>query len=58
MKKPFYKSKTFWFNVAVAGHYVTKQVLGVAAIPDPDPTMVALINLVLRAVTRQPIGIR
>ena len=60
--KAFWKSKTFWFNVlalivAVAGAF------GFAGFkPSPDVeqagyVIVALINLLLRFLTKKPIGV-
>ena len=50
--KPWWKSKTFWLNLAV---------LGVAsAVEQPNPEIVAQVlavaNIVLRFITNQPIG--
>jgi len=63
MAKEFWKSKTFWFNilalvVAVAGYF------GFTSFePDSDVTalaagLAAIINLILRFVTYQPIKIK
>ena len=55
--KPWYKSKTVWTNiVAIAsgiGAIMTGEVELAAGI---GPIVLAAVNIVLRIVTRQPIG--
>ena len=61
--KPFWESKTFWFNllalvVAVASAFGYREFQ-----PDPEVLqlavgIIALINLLLRFVTKQPIRMR
>ena len=54
--KKFWKSKTLWANaIAIGVHYV-KPVLGIDALPDVDIRALAVINLILRVITKQPIG--
>ena len=48
--KPFYKSKTFWFNVYCVAAYALKH-FGVIELPMPDLSVAAAANLALRAVT-------
>ena len=54
--KSIFTSKTFWFNViAGLGAFAQSQGL-LTIIPDPwGPPIVALINLLLRYVTIQPV---
>ena len=57
MGKAWYKSKTLWANLAAivtgVGAIVTGQVSLAAGIP---PVVIAAINIVLRIVTKEPIG--
>ena len=66
MSKPWWQSRTLWANAIVVGLTLAVQVaagFGLAPAPAPDPTLaawavvlVAVINMALRAVTRQPLG--
>jgi hypothetical protein len=49
--KPFWQSKTFWVNLIGVGAAVS------GVVPEPETVIAALglVNLVLRAVTKQPI---
>lgn len=53
--KPFWKSKTIWANAVSVGLYVAKH-FGVN-VPAPAPELIAVVNLVLRFLTKQPIGV-
>ena len=57
--KPFYLSKTFWFNV-VSAVVVIATMIGYNEFT-PDPQLMALIqivgNIALRFVTKQPIAL-
>jgi len=56
MNKPWYKSKTVWFNILVTGSTVLSGVVGF--IPTTYAgTIVAInvVNVILRAVTNGPI---
>mgnify|MGYP001566202640 CR=1 FL=1 len=55
--KSFYKSKTLWLNVLAVGTYAAKTALGIDSVPDIDPVLLALLNIVLRLVTKKPIGV-
>lgn len=55
MTKTFYTSKTFWLNAVALGVYVAQQYGGVTSLPAVDPGVIAIANLVLRWVTKQPI---
>jgi hypothetical protein len=61
--KPFWQSKTFWFNVlalvvAVAGAFGFAGFRPSADTEQLAYVLVVLINLVLRFVTKQPVGLR
>ncbi len=52
--KSFLKSKTLWFNVYVVAAYVLNTaVFGVETVPAPSPEVIAVINLILRLVTKR-----
>ena len=65
--KKFYASKTFWFNVVAAGVFVAPMLLGPFGYTGnvaPEiqeyinifvPAAVALVNVILRFVTKEPI---
>ncbi len=55
--KPWYQSKTLWLNALALGVHVATSYLGVTSIPDVNPTVLAVANLVLRLVTKQPISV-
>lgn len=55
-KKPWYKSKSVWANVAVAvGAVIFPEV--VAANPEETAGAVAVLNILLRLITRQPVSV-
>lgn len=56
--KAFWKSKTFWVNAVTLGLAVSEPVLGIKTIPEPDPALLAFVNLALRWVTTQPVGVK
>lgn len=53
--KQFYKSKTLWANALAIGCYAGKHLLGIDQLPSIDPMILALINIALRHVTKEPI---
>ena len=67
MAKKFYASKTFWFNAAAVVVFVIPQLLGPFGFSgevSPEiqelvnifvPALVALANIVLRFVTKEPV---
>ena len=63
MEKPFYESKTLWFNV-LFGLVALAGVFGFADFQPSENTveivavLVAAANIVLRLVTKQPIAIK
>jgi len=58
MIKPFWKSKMILFNVlaAVAIYFINLTEVGAA--PELVAGVVAVINVVLRAITKEPIGLK
>lgn len=58
MMKPFWKSKTILFNVLAGGALYFVNLPEVAAAPELVAIVVAGINLVLRAITKEPVGIK
>lgn len=64
--KPFYASKTFWFNVLavlvlIAGNFgYSGEIPGewTEYVNVFVPAFVALVNLVLRFITKQPVSLR
>jgi hypothetical protein len=56
--KSLFASKTFWFNViAGLGAFAQSQGL-LTLIPDPyGPPIIALVNIVLRYITTQPVAL-
>lgn len=62
MDKPFYKSKTFWFNVASFGAAVAENFGYTGVVPDAWQPFIlpatAGINILLRFITRGPISLR
>lgn len=57
--KPFWQSKTFWWNMATLGLEVV-QALGQVGVIPPGTLMIvnAVGNVVLRFVTTQPVSMR
>ena len=70
MTKPFYTSKTFWFNALAIAVYAAVSVagpLGYSGEIDPEvkgyidviaPAVVAVVNIALRFKTNQPISLK
>ena len=60
MDKPFYESKTFWFNalfvvVALAGYFGFTDYKPDASTSELTAVLIAVVNLVLRFVSKAPI---
>jgi len=58
MMKPFWKSKTILFNVITGAALYFINMPEVAAAPEIVAIVVAGINLVLRAITKEPISVK
>jgi len=51
--KNFLKSKTLWVNVATLGLHYARPFLGIDTVPDVDPQLLAVVNIILRVVTNK-----
>lgn len=59
--KPFWKSKVFWVNVLSLGLAVGNGAgtgVDLSVVPDVDPALLALANLILRAFTTRGVSFR
>jgi len=58
--KPIWRSKTFWFNVIALVVFVATRFGYADFTPDPDlmAAAAAILNIVLRLVTREPVRLR
>jgi len=61
--KPFWRSKTFWFNVLALLLTVANAFGFTGFQPDPQvqdiaTVIIILVNLLLRFVTRQPVSVK
>lgn len=54
MPKPFYKSKTFWFNALSIGGAVT----GLVPVTVATTVAAGAINVGLRAITTEPVTVK
>ncbi|MGD8500057.1 MAG: hypothetical protein PVJ86_05390 [Phycisphaerales bacterium] len=59
MSKDFWKSKTIWFNGVAAVLYLVNQLGYADFVPDAGvmALVAAVVNIVLRFVTKQPVTI-
>ncbi len=56
MGKPLWESKIFWVNIVAVGVMVAQQAgVGYLLPADVEVTLLAVINLALRLITREPI---
>lgn len=55
MSKQFWKSKVFWVNAVTLGLHYAKPHLGIDTVPDVNPEVLALANLVLRFFTNKAV---
>ena len=55
--KPFWQSKTLWLNIVTLGLHYAKPFLGIDTIPDVDPQLVAVLNIILRIVTKTAVSL-
>ena len=58
MMKPFWKSKTILFNVAAGLAMFFLNMEAVGAAPELVAVGAAGVNLVLRAITKGPVGVK
>ncbi len=58
MKKPFYLSKTFWVNVLSILAMILVSAFGIDISPEVLVYALAGINVILRFMTKEPIGWR
>jgi hypothetical protein len=54
--KPFWKSKTIWVNAIVLAAMVIQMQTGFIVSPEEQIGILAVVNLVLRVVTKEPLG--
>lgn len=54
--KQWWKSKTVWANALAIGAVVAQGQAGVEITPEAQVSLLALVNLVLRALTKEPLG--
>jgi len=54
--KPFWKSKTIWVNTIFFAALVIQTQAGFIVSPEEQIAILAVVNLVLRAVTNEPLG--
>ena len=54
--KKFYQSKTFWVNVIAIAAILAQTQTGFVIGAESQAAILAVINLVLRAVTKEPIA--
>jgi hypothetical protein len=53
--KKWYKSKTLWVNIIAIAGIIVRAELGYVLIPEGEVALLALINLVLRVITKEEI---
>jgi len=53
--KPFYKAKTFWANIIAIAGILAQSHYGFIISPELQTLALSVMNLVLRAVTKDPI---
>jgi len=58
MGKPFWRSKTFWVNIIAVIGIMTQTQFGFVISPEEQAALLGVINLILRAVTKEPIGLK
>lgn len=57
MRKRFWASKTFWVNLLAGIALIAEGVTGYEAFPlEAQATVLAVANLILRMVTREPVS--
>ena len=56
MKKPWWGSKTRWINAIAIGTLIARGKFGYTASVELEAGILGLINLILRLVTKGPVG--
>jgi len=56
--KKFYESKTFWVNIIAMVALVIQEKYGFVIAPEEQVAVIAIINLVLRAITKKPLELK
>jgi uncharacterized membrane protein len=56
--KSIFKSKTFWVNVIAIGALVANNQFGLEIDTENQAALLAVINIVLRAVTNEPLTLK
>jgi len=55
-QKAIWKSKTFWVNMLAIGGMLIKSEFGVELSAEATVGILSIINIVLRVVTKDPVG--
>ena len=53
--KPFWTSKTLWVNILAVGAIIAQGQFGYVISPETQISILAVLNLLLRAITKQPV---
>lgn len=56
--KPIYKSKTFWVNAIAVASMLVQAKYGFVVSPEEQLCVLGVINLILRAVTKEEITLK
>jgi len=56
--KKFYESKTFWVNIIAMVALIIQAKYGFVVAPEEQVAALAIINLVLRAITKKPLELK
>jgi hypothetical protein len=56
--KPFYQSKTFWINVIAMASLAVQCKYGFIISPEEQVAVLGVINLILRAITKEEITLK
>jgi hypothetical protein len=55
MAKKWYASKTMWANIIALGLLITGNMFNIEYEPEVAIGLLALVNLILRAITKEPL---
>ncbi len=56
--KAWWRSKTLWINIVAGGVLLLQTQTGFAIDPEVQAGILALVNLVLRLITKEPVGLK